>query len=94
MAQKRTLSSVADIVEAFGGTKAVAEWADVGMSAVSNWIVRDEIPPGWHYRLDRELRRRGYKVDPPLFGDFPPVAVRATDRCGAAVDVKHNGSAA
>lgn len=51
-----------------GGTKATADWADIGMPAVSNWIEREYIPPGWHYRMTMELAKRGFEVDPSVFG--------------------------
>jgi len=74
MIKKQTLRSVEAVVEAFGGTKATADWADVGMSAVSNWIDREHIPPGWHYRMARALSELGYEIDPVVFGydDFSP----------------------
>ena len=64
----KLLQSVRDIVDAFGGTKATADWANVRMSAVSNWLALDEIPPGWHYRMDMELRSRGFRISPRAFG--------------------------
>jgi hypothetical protein len=64
----KTLRSVRDIVDALGGTKEAAKWAGLGMSAISNWLAADEIPTGWHYRVDVELKARGYRVDPRLFG--------------------------
>lgn len=63
------LKSVADIVKAFGGTFALAEWAGVVPSAVSNWVAKDYIPPGWHYRMYRELVARGFDVDEAVFDD-------------------------
>jgi hypothetical protein len=72
MAKKqRKLTTVAQVVEALGGTKAAAEWADVGQSAISNWIAKEFIPPGWHYRLDQHLSVEGYQLDPVVFGLKP-----------------------
>lgn len=68
---KRKLRTVGDVVEALGGTKAAAEWADVGPSAVSNWIAKAFIPPGWHYRINTELGARGLEIDPAVFGLQP-----------------------
>lgn len=66
--QKSTyLCTIDQIIAALGGTKEAAEWAGVGESAVSNWLARG-IPPGWHYRIDRELRQRGFHIDPIVFG--------------------------
>ena len=64
----KVVRSVGDVVAAFGGTKATADWADVGMSAVSNWLASGSIPRGYHLRLYLELQRRGLLVDPGLFG--------------------------
>lgn len=70
MSKPAILYTIDDVIAAFGGTKAVAEWAGVGMSAISNWSERG-IPAGWHYRIDRELRGRGFEIDPSVFG-CPP----------------------
>jgi P2-related tail formation protein len=63
-----TVRSVQDLVSAFGGTKAMADWADVGMSAVSNWISANSIPSGYHLRLYLEIQRRCIAVDASVFG--------------------------
>ena len=64
--------SVEGLVAAFGGTKAMADWADVGMSAVSNWIAIGSIPRGYHLRMYLEVQRRGILVDHSLWGfDVP-----------------------
>jgi len=60
---------VLQVVEAFGGTKAAAEWADVGMSAISNWVDRQFIPPGWHYRMAKHFEAKGLEIDPVVFGE-------------------------
>lgn len=64
----KVLQSVREIVVAFGGTSAMARWAEVGPPAVSNWLAWDYIPPAWHYRIDKHLTKEGYKVDPRAFG--------------------------
>lgn len=65
--RKTTLATIAEVVSAFGGTKALADWAGVGESAISNWLARGEIPPGWHYRLHIEAGARGFEIDNRLF---------------------------
>lgn len=65
------LNSVVEIVAAWGGTKALADWCNIGMSNVSDWMRDAYIPRGWHYLMDREARRRGFLIDPELFGDRP-----------------------
>lgn len=67
------IETVDDLARAFGGTKRLAEWADVVQSAVSNWRDANSIPPGYHLRLYFECRRRGLRVDTEkLFGLAPP----------------------
>lgn len=68
MAKQRTLRTVCDVVKAFGGPAALAEWADVGTSAVSNWKADGFIPPGWHLRMMFYLTSKGFKVEPSAFG--------------------------
>jgi hypothetical protein len=68
---EHAVRSVEEMVAAFGGTKAMADWADVGMSAVSNWIASKAIPRGYHLRLYLEAQRRGILVHPDLFGALP-----------------------
>ena len=63
----RIKRTIADVVDAFGGTKALATWTGTGESAISNWIARGEIPPGWHYRLHMEAIGRGFEIDPSVF---------------------------
>lgn len=65
------LNSVEEVVQAFGRTKALADWCGIGMSNISDWLADQCIPRGWHYRMDREAKRRGYLINPKLFGDQP-----------------------
>lgn len=62
------IRTVSELVEAFGGNKAMAEWADRGETAVCNWKDANAIPPGYHLRLWFEVHRRGLNVDLALFG--------------------------
>ena len=66
---KIMLTTIADVVKAFGGTSGMAEWAGIGASAVSNWIDRDQIPPGWHFRIYRDAAALGFGIDPSVFDD-------------------------
>lgn len=73
------LKTVSEVVEAFGGTSAVAKWVGRGPSAVSNWIDRGFIPPGWHYRMSKWAAERGFEISPVVFGEEeepPPNANR------------------
>lgn len=74
----RKITTIPDLVEAFGGPSKLAAWAFVRPSAVSNWIERGAIPAGLHMRLYREGQQRGLDIDDDVFGirHFP------TDRNG------------
>ena len=62
------LTSVESVIEAIGAERA-AELADVGKSAVSNWIARGRIPARVFFDFLDELRdKNGSTADPELFG--------------------------
>lgn len=63
----KAIETVPQLVTAFGGTKALADWADVVPSTVSNWKDHGHIPNGWHFRLYLECRKRKLKISPKLF---------------------------
>lgn len=65
---ERTISTVPDLVAAFGGTKRLADFLGVVPSAVSNWIAEDYIPRGYHLQLYLEAPRRGIAIDVAMFG--------------------------
>jgi len=69
MSKLEKLTTVADVVRAFGGPSGMAEWAGIGAPAVCNWVDRGFIPPGWHFRLDREARAMGYEIDQSVFDE-------------------------
>jgi len=64
----KRIDTVAQLVKALGGTFAVAKWADVVPSTVSNWKEQNHIPPGWHLRIYLECQNRNLNVSPKLFG--------------------------
>lgn len=64
----RILRTASEVVDAFGGTKAAAEWAGIGESAVSNWLAREFIPPGWHFRMQEHFSEHGIKLAASVFG--------------------------
>lgn len=80
------IATVDDLVEALGGTKAVAEWAIVSPSAVSHWRSEGKIPRGWHLELYAECLRRKLSIDTgavfgmklPLPAAAPPSSEGAT----------------
>ncbi len=65
----RHISSIEELIEALGGTSAVARFCEYESdSGVSNWKARGFIPPAWHLRLLLELSKRGCTVAPSVFG--------------------------
>ena len=64
----RTLKTVSEVIAALGGTAEVARWAGYDSpSGVSNWLLRG-IPPSYHLTLSLEAKRRGYIIDPAVYG--------------------------
>lgn len=60
------IETATDLIDALGGTSAVAEQLGASQSAVSNW--RNRGVPAWaRLPLARECERRGLPVDPDLF---------------------------
>lgn len=64
----KTIETVSDLVAAFGGTGAMAEWLDVGPSTVSNWKALGFIPNGYHLRIYLECQARGIDIAPSVVG--------------------------
>lgn len=56
------------LIAALGGREAVADYAGVTVEAVVRWERSNFLPPGWQHRFVTKARRRGYKVDPEMFG--------------------------
>jgi hypothetical protein len=65
------LNTVAAVVEAFGGTQQMADWCDLYPSNISDWKRKGVIADNWHYKIYREALRRGYLINPKVFGDVP-----------------------
>jgi hypothetical protein len=63
IAMDTAITSVDGLIEALGGTKQVAAWADIDPSAVSHWRRDGEIPPAWHFRLFALCAERGLALD-------------------------------
>jgi hypothetical protein len=64
----RLLSSVDDVIEALGGTGAVAALAGVGEPAVSNWRARGKISQGNFFVIKDALAEKRMQVSPAVFG--------------------------
>lgn len=68
------------LIDALGGTNAVAALFGVGASAVSQWR-RDRGFPGWtHMRLAEICRERGIAFEPAILRGLP----RGKRQAGAA----------
>lgn len=76
----KRIETVTDLVEALGGTAAVARWLDVGMPAVSNWKASNDLPRGWHFRVWMECQRRELPVSGKLFGLKPSESIDGRSR--------------
>lgn len=64
----KTLKTVQEVIDEFGGVKHLAHWADVGESAVCNWSARGYIPPGWCFRLQHYFTPKNRILAPSVFG--------------------------
>lgn len=64
---RKRLTTVDQIIDAFG-LEWLARWAGYeSVSGVCNWRTRG-IPPGLHVRLIAEATRRGFVIEPTVFG--------------------------
>lgn len=72
------INTIDELVDALGGDTKVGRWLGISQPAVAAWKLRNHVPPGWHMRLLAELTRRGYSVNPEVFGlsedDIAPLA--------------------
>jgi len=84
---EKVIRTIEQLVEAFGGTFAMAEWADVVPSSVSNWKSANYLPPGYHLRVWLWAQANGVRIDPSLLGlrddDVPPRPSRQASACAA-----------
>lgn len=78
------LSSAGDVIDALGGTKAVAELLGVGPSSVSNYR-RLGFPARSHFALSKLCAERGLNVADAVFGGLGTAAAPATMRAAAAL---------
>ncbi len=67
MSKNVAVSTIDDLVAAFGGPSKLAKMLHVSQSAISLWKIRETVPPGWHIRLLIEADRRGIVISPALF---------------------------
>ena len=63
------ISTIRDLVDAFGGTGKFAEFLNVVPSYVSNMLRDEDLPRGYHLEVYLECQRRNLRVDKhALFG--------------------------
>ena len=79
----RRLSSAAAVIDALGGTKAVAELLDVGQSAVSNYR-KLGFPARAHFALSKICAARGLDVADAVFGGID-LAAQPVPRAAASL---------
>lgn len=60
------MMTVDDVIDALGGTLAVAELFGVGRTAVVNWRTFGKFPARLHYRLAKVCAERGVALDERL----------------------------
>lgn len=63
----RKLSTVDEVIDALGGTAAVARLTGGRMQAVSNWRDRGGFPPRTHLLFSQELKAIGCEAPPALW---------------------------
>lgn len=56
--------TVPEVIEALGGTAAVAELFDVTPPAVSNWKAEGKFPPSRHLEIYEICQERGIRYHP------------------------------
>lgn len=60
-------ATVGELIDALGGTGAVARLIGVVPGSVSNWRAADRIPARWYFRFSSEGHDRGIKIPERLF---------------------------
>lgn len=58
-----TITTVRQLVEAFGGRTKFAKFLKVVPTAVSNMVTDDHIPRGYHLEIYLECQRLGFVID-------------------------------
>ena len=62
------VNSVSELITALGGVSKVAALVGLRPSAVSNWKTEGFVPSRHFFEFTEELERRGFEVDPRVFG--------------------------
>ena len=63
----KSLLTVSEVIQALGGTKAVAQLFDLREAAVGNWRIANAMPPHTFTKIQAELMARGTTADISLW---------------------------
>ena len=74
---KSRLDSVAEVIDAFGGVKAMCAIFGGVPSRFSNYKMRNSFPEHMHMKIFVEARERGLNIAPELIGMKAPEQQRA-----------------
>lgn len=70
MSDKEVIRTIDVLIDRLDGRDAVGRLLGIGGNGVSMWLVRGEIPRGYHLDLFLECGRRGLRIAPDLL-DLP-----------------------
>ena len=69
---RHDIETIEDLIAELGGPTVIAEWLGISQEAVSNWKIRQNIPPGWHWKLAGAVYRKGQTINTKgVFGVDP-----------------------
>jgi hypothetical protein len=68
MTRKSQLNTVEEVIEAFGGSKAMCALFGGGLSRFSNYKAAGKFPDSMHMRIYVAARERGLNIAPELIG--------------------------
>lgn len=73
---KTMITTIDELIDAFGGPTALAALLRIKQPAVSKWSMNNEIPRGWHHPLSRMAEARGLTVHDSVWGldGFDPIS--------------------
>lgn len=69
---RHDIETIEELISTLGGPTVIAEWLGISQEAVSNWKIRQSIPPGWHWKLAGAVYRKGQSINTKtVFGVDP-----------------------
>lgn len=78
------IRTVAELIDALGGTRAICEARGVGKTAVSNWRVWGWLPERHHFWASQRAIELGVEVAPDLFASRKSLGAAASKNDQAA----------